>query len=106
MKSETDPYLSAWYKANSLIYVSPDHACWTDEDASRKVKKQRFGGVKKAEVSGLNAMMRRYLVEAGEWITEKVEEKEGEGDDTEDELAGDEGMGNGRRPMMLGASIS
>lgn len=62
IKSETDPHLSQWYKQNSLIYVSPDHACWSDEDAARKVRKNRFGGVIQGEVSGLGTMLGRYLV--------------------------------------------
>jgi histone deacetylase 6 len=89
VKSETDPQLSSWYKAHSLIYVSPDHACWNDEDSSRKVKKQRFGGVKMSDVVGLNAMMRTYLREAGAWVTKKVGDVE-DGDETEDEpMAGE-----------------
>jgi histone deacetylase 6 len=109
VKSETDPHLSAWYKANSLIYVAPDHACWNDEDAARKVKKQRFGGVKMSEVTGVSAMMRRYLPEAQKYIEDKIEEREillkGIEDDTQDEadeLAGEGVTGNGKNgPMVL-----
>jgi histone deacetylase 6 len=95
IKSETDPLLSSWYKANSLIYVSPDHACWNDEQSAHKVKKQRFGGVRCAEVTGLSAMMQRYEAEAQSWVLAKVREllgdddKEGggaDGDETEDEM--------------------
>jgi histone deacetylase 6 len=76
VRSETDPQLSNWYKTNSLIYVSPDHACWNDEDVNRKVRKSRFGGVKRSEVEGLSAMMDVYLEESGKWVLSKVEELE------------------------------
>jgi histone deacetylase 6 len=108
VKSETDPNLSSWYRSNSLIYVSPDHSCWNDEEAARKVKKHRFGGVKMSEVAGLAKMMNRYLREAGEWIEEKVREREaarraemggGDSDETEDEelsaRVGNGGLGGG-----------
>jgi hypothetical protein len=63
-------------------------------------------------VTGLNAMMRRYLQEAGEWIIEKVgdvadeEETEDEMDDLHEEggLGVDAGVGNGLngRPAVRG----
>ncbi|KAG0648163.1 Cryptic loci regulator [Hyphodiscus hymeniophilus] len=101
VKSETDPSLSSWYKAHSRIYVSPDHACWNDEESARKVKKQRFGGVKMAEVTGLNAMMRRHLKDAGEYILDMVGDVTGdETEEDSDELVREGpvlGNGNGRR---------
>jgi len=72
VKSETDPQLSTWYKQNSHIYVSPDHACWLDEDSARKVRKNRFGAVIQSEVVGLNAMLGRYLDDAVAHINQKV----------------------------------
>jgi len=62
VKSETDPQLSSWYKQNSKIFVSPDHACWIDEDSARKVRKHRFGMVEKSLVTGLGDMLGEYLV--------------------------------------------
>jgi histone deacetylase 6 len=61
VKSDVDQYLSQWYKSNSLIYVSPDHACWSDEDSARKVRKNRFGKVEKGDVRGMGGMLRRYV---------------------------------------------
>ena len=52
-----------------------------------------------AEVTGLNAMMRRYLGEARDWILGMVGDI-GDGDETEeeDELAGERGLiENGNR---------
>lgn len=96
VKSETDPQLSAWYKSNSLIYVSPDHACWNDEAAARKVKKQRFGGVRMSEVKGLSAMLRRYAGDAMAFVAgktgEMLERLRGEGDKTEEDEEGFEGV--------------
>lgn len=87
VKSETDPLLSSWYKANSLIYVSPDHACWNDEESARKVKKHRFGGVRCAEVKGLGGMMERHEAEAQKWVLDKVREWVGEEEEEEEEQA-------------------
>jgi len=62
-----DPYLSTWYKSNSLIYVSPDHACWSDDDSARKVKKQRFGNVLMADIEvgqgpdNVGRMLKRFV---------------------------------------------
>ncbi|KAH8820591.1 histone deacetylase [Xylogone sp. PMI_703] len=84
VKSETDPSLSTWYKTHSLIYVSPDHACWSDEESARKVRKNRFGRVVMSEEVGLGRMMSRYLVDATSWIAEKVGERE-DADETEEE---------------------
>jgi len=62
VKSEMDPQLSSWYKQNSKIYVSPDHACWNDEESARKVRKHRFGMVVKSMVAGVGDMLGEYLV--------------------------------------------
>jgi histone deacetylase 6 len=79
-----------------LIYVSPDHSCWLDDESARKVKKSRFGGVEKSRVDGLARMMDEYLPNGSEWLEEKVDTwlkarglgAEGRADDTEeDELA-------------------
>lgn len=62
VKSETDVLLSGWYKNNSRIYVSPDHACWFDAALSSKVAKRRFGDVRKGSVKGVGKMCEYYLV--------------------------------------------
>lgn len=96
VKSETDQYLSNWYKANSQIYVSPDHACWSDEESARKVQRSRFGKVVKADIevgrgeNGVGKMLKRYEEEAGEWVLAKVQQWETRNlghdpDETEDE---------------------
>ena len=94
VKSETDPHLSPWYKSHSRIYVSPEHSCWTDPESAKKVRKNRFGGVRASEVAGLNAMMATYLNEGTEWVDEMVRMRYAElgmgeagkgGDETESE---------------------
>ena len=60
VKSETDPFLSAWFKQNSMIYVSPNHSCWNDKDMAKKVEKNRFGYVVKSKVVGLGNMLNKY----------------------------------------------
>ncbi|KAB8292243.1 hypothetical protein EYC80_007985 [Monilinia laxa] len=75
VKSETDSGLSSWYKSNSEIYVAGNHACWTDEENIRKVKKQRFGNVVQSEEKSLVRMLRRHELRAKEWMLEKFEEK-------------------------------
>ena len=72
VKSETDPHLSPWYKSHSRIYVSPEHSCWTDPESAKKVRRNRFGGVRASEVAGLNAMMATYLTEGTEWVDDMV----------------------------------
>lgn len=93
IKSETDIYLSSWYKSNSLIYVSPDHACWLDADSVKRVKKNRFGLVKMSEASGLGGMLQMYEDEGVKWASEKVREWEREHGESEDDV--DE-LGDGR----------
>ncbi|KAM3078099.1 Histone deacetylase hda1 [Clarireedia jacksonii] len=83
VKSETDPGLSSWYKANSEIYVTKDHACWTNEESLRKVKRSRFGKVVQSEVTGLAKMMRLYQGEAEEWLWGKLEEAKAREEDEE-----------------------
>ncbi|KAI1178174.1 histone deacetylase [Nemania sp. FL0916] len=68
VKSETDPNLSGWYKGHSLVFVAKDHACWSDDDLSRKVKKKRFGDVIQSEEIGLNRMMEAHATKVHEWI--------------------------------------
>ncbi|KAE8447296.1 hypothetical protein EG329_010854 [Mollisiaceae sp. DMI_Dod_QoI] len=110
VKSETDPSLSSWYRTNSLIYVSPDHLCFTDADQMRKVNKNRFGRVEKADIevdggNGVGRMLRRHEAESRKWIQMKVHEWEQENwdpDETEDE---GEGMGDGLDGNSKGLGI-
>ena len=116
MKSETDPNLSKWYKENTLIYVSPDHACWSNEEAARKVRKNRFGKVVQADIQvgrgfgiggggtgagganamggSLNAMLRRHESDSFTWVKRQVRDWERsrleEETDEDEELMSDE----------------
>ncbi|KAH7413432.1 hypothetical protein BKA64DRAFT_568107 [Cadophora sp. MPI-SDFR-AT-0126] len=128
VKSETDPNLSKWYKANTLIYVSPDHACWSNEEAARKVRKNRFGKVVQADIQvgrgfgvggggtgaggrnalggSLNAMLRRHESDAFAWIKRQVREWERsrmeDETDEDEEVMGEEvaGADTGRDTAM------
>jgi histone deacetylase 6 len=48
--------------------VSPEHACWSDEESSRKVKKHRFGKVICADIEkgggggDTGKMLKRYVL--------------------------------------------
>jgi histone deacetylase 6 len=72
IKSETDPLLSPWYKSHSLIWVAPDHSCWTDPESIKKVRKNRFGSVRQSEVDGIPGMMQAYRHASCSWIEEQV----------------------------------
>ncbi|KAI0394583.1 histone deacetylase [Xylariaceae sp. FL0594] len=72
VKSETDPELSTWYKRNSLVFVSADHACWSDEELAKKVLKRRFGGVRKSTQTGLQRMMEAHADEVHKWIADRL----------------------------------
>ena len=74
IKSDRDPGLSAWYKDHSLVLVTNDHACWSDQGLIKKVQKRRFGSVTKADVSGLARMMDFHLPEVEAWILQRVGE--------------------------------
>lgn len=90
VKSDTDEYLSTWYKEHSRVYVAGDHACWSDHDLTRKVQKRRFGTVVRSEKHGLNRMMQAHAKEAQEWIMDKLAADETPGDTTEEEREGEE----------------
>lgn len=85
VKSDTDPGLSLWFKANSSVYLANNHACWTDADMMRKVHKRRFGNVHRSSVNGLTQMMNEHLEDVQKWITGRIRVT---GDTTEDEDMG------------------
>lgn len=99
VRSETDPQLSVWYRNNSLIFVVPDHVCFTDPDQHRKVTKNRFGQVRGADIdvgnggNPISKMLARHQSDARDWIMEKLAEWEklnyySDPDETEDEAEG------------------
>lgn len=92
VKSETDPDLSSWYKEMSQIYVSGEHACWSNPDLAKKISKRRFGTVVRSEKAGLDSMLKEHASDAQSWMMERVSDSS-HGDTTEDEE--DEGQGKG-----------
>lgn len=94
VKSETDPSLSSWYRSHAWIVVVPDHTCFSDPEQNRKVAKNRFGHVVRAEIevgnggNPIGRMLRAHESDARDWIVEKVLEWEvanRDPDETEDE---------------------
>lgn len=89
VKSDVDPGLSGWYRDNSRVYLTGDHAAWADPDLTRRVQKRRFGSVVRSPTTGLTRMMAQHAGEAQEWIMDRVTTGTGdegaEGDTTEDE---------------------
>jgi histone deacetylase 6 len=57
------------------VYVAADHACWRDEDYAQRVRKNKFGKVKKSDVIGLNRMLAYHGQEARDWVLENLGEK-------------------------------
>lgn len=85
VKSDVDPDLSTWYRDNSRIYVGSAHACWLDEDLTRKVNRRRFGAVKRSPVMGLSQMMRTHADDIKAWIMARVTVPPASGGETTDE---------------------
>ncbi|KAI0015622.1 hypothetical protein F4780DRAFT_64096 [Xylariomycetidae sp. FL0641] len=84
IKGETDHELSSWYKRNSIVYVSADHACWQSEALTKKVMKKRFGGVQKSSEEGLCRMMEAHAGEVQRFIGDRISEDKS-GNTTEDD---------------------
>ncbi|KAI2641993.1 histone deacetylase [Xylaria nigripes] len=84
VKSETDPDLSTWYKHNSLVFVAGNHACWSDEELTKKVHKRRFGNVMKSSQTGLNRMMEEHALDVQQWILDRFSPDD-KGEPTTDE---------------------
>lgn len=84
VKSETDPDLSGWYRQNSLVFVTNDHACWSDASLVKKVNKRRFGGVRRSPEVGINRMMEVHGKDVFQYINERTT-PQGSGDTTDEE---------------------
>ncbi|KAH8899497.1 histone deacetylase A-like protein [Thozetella sp. PMI_491] len=83
VKSETDPDLSPWYKEHSRVFVAADHACWSDPELEKRVKKRRFGTVIHSKVAGLVRMMQFHFEDVQEYIQKEL--RSDQGDTTEDD---------------------
>ncbi|KAM7194099.1 histone deacetylase clr3 [Rhypophila sp. PSN 637] len=89
VKSDVDEYLSHWYKDNSRVYVSNDHACWNNAELTRKVNKRRFGTVVRSKYTGLANMMQEHRKEVTTWILARssslIGVEDAQGETTEDD---------------------
>lgn len=89
VRSDVDESLSHWYKMNSRVYVSNNHAVWMDAAQEKKVRKKRFGTVLRSPETSLNTMMHRHFSEVQDYIRERAAPVEGEtGETTEDDAMG------------------
>ena len=97
VKSDVDEHLSSWYKDNSRVYVSGDHACWSNPELNRKVMKRRFGNVIRSNVSstGLAGMMQEHFADVKRYVEERVSLSPRLSDGGFEDQ--DEKRGNGRR---------
>lgn len=88
IRSDVDESLSAWYKANSRVYVSNDHLCWHDPKMESKLKKKRFGTVIRSPVVSLGDMMQQHEDEVCEFVARRCvvdDATKNNGDSTEDD---------------------
>jgi len=72
VRSETDPGLSHWYREHSQVYIAKDHLCWSDENYTRKVRKNRFGKAVESSEDGLNRMLNKHMAASTEWLGEMM----------------------------------
>ncbi|PGH21333.1 hypothetical protein AJ80_03384 [Polytolypa hystricis UAMH7299] len=86
VSSNTTPWLSKWYKDNSLIYISHPHHVWSSQENGKKLSK-RYGTLKRSPRKGLNEMLLFHKRDVFEWIVQRISEEEDveEEDEEEDE---------------------
>ncbi|CAN8103481.1 unnamed protein product [Discula destructiva] len=82
VRSDFDESLTHWYRTNSRVFVSNDHACWLDPAQEKKVRKKRFGMVIRSPQTSLAAMMHHHTREVQEFILSR---SAGERESTETE---------------------
>ena len=104
VKSETDPELSTWYKRSSQVWVAANHACWTDEELLKKVKKRRFGYVVRSPYADLGRMMDEHADEVHNFVRGRLTpDDEEDEDEDENEKEGTGAGANGDEPPAKGS---
>lgn len=68
VKNNANPWVSSWYRENSLVFVSNNHSLWKKEG---KVSK-RYGRLEGSDGVCLNEMMKLEEQRVWEWIGQKV----------------------------------
>ncbi|KAJ5146545.1 Histone deacetylase superfamily [Penicillium bovifimosum] len=76
--SNTQTWLSKWYRENSLIFVSRTHGVW---DVDRKPSK-RYGQLIRSPRTGLNDMLAAHEEEVYKWISDRADHVD---EDTEED---------------------
>jgi histone deacetylase 6 len=79
----SSPYVTAWYRNNSLIYVAETHALWKKAKEGKVSK--RYGDIRIAQGNASNDIMIDKQDEVEDWILGKVHDD----DETEDEESED-----------------
>ena len=67
VSNNNSPWVSAWYKQNSQIFVSETHSLWAMQKLSRK-----YGVLKKSEAGTVTRIMQEEEESAWQWIMGKV----------------------------------
>ncbi|OKP12270.1 Histone deacetylase clr3 [Penicillium subrubescens] len=80
VNSNTQVWLSKWYRDNSLVFVSDSHSVWKNEE--RKPSK-RYGKLYRSSKSSLSEMMTESQQQVFEWLADRADEAL---DETEDEV--------------------
>lgn len=68
VKSNSNPWISSWYREHSILFVSESHGVWKREN---KVSK-RYGTLRKSEGRTLNGVMQLEQDHVWEWIGSKL----------------------------------
>ncbi|KAJ5563097.1 Histone deacetylase HdaA [Penicillium sp. DV-2018c] len=76
--SNTQTWLSKWYRENSLVFVSNTHGVW---DVDRKPSK-RYGHLVRSPRTELNDMLAQHKEEVCEWISDRADNVD---DETEED---------------------
>lgn len=96
VKNNGNPWVSGWYRENSLVFVSNNHGLWKKEG---KVSK-RYGRLEGSEGACLNEMMKLEERKVWEWLGQKLgadllgQVKEEETDEDEVHQNHDDGDGD------------
>jgi histone deacetylase 6 len=90
--------------------VIPDHTCFSDPEQNRKVGKNRFGEVLRAQIevgnggNPIGKMLRAHQEDAQKWILRNAEEWEAKNPDPDE--TEDEGDAGDNKEVNLGLGVT
>ncbi|WEW56248.1 Histone deacetylase hda1 [Emydomyces testavorans] len=73
VSSDTNPWLSKWYKEHSLIYVSYHHNAFKNPETKRPSK--RYGRLLRSPKTTLNEMLLSHMKDVTKWIEDQIDEE-------------------------------